>query len=139
VLTWLVQRPGYNHGDVKTLAWILGVIAELFLVAGGYLGGSIVFIYGHRVLKRPDTPLTDALIPGRADRVKIVAAGSPDVRTPLAPAERGDPQRLRHDSSSQQSPCDLSRAAAHPPVRAEPMQVLTSTSNRFLDRVGSCR
>lgn len=93
VVTWLVQRPGYDHGEVKTLAWILGVIAELFLIAGGYLGGSIVFVYGHRVLKRPDTPLVDALIPGRADRVNIAPARPTEVRTPLTPGEHGDPQR----------------------------------------------
>jgi uncharacterized membrane protein len=93
VLTWLVQRPGYDHGEVKTLAWILGVIAELFLVAGGYLGGTIVFVYGHRVLKRPATPLADALIPGRADRVTIATAGSTEVPTPLAPGERSGPER----------------------------------------------
>lgn len=66
--TWLAQRPGYVHGEVRTLGWVLGVIAEVLLVAGGYLGGTIVFVYGHRVLKRPNTPLADALVPGRAER-----------------------------------------------------------------------
>ncbi|MGI8559686.1 MAG: DUF2231 domain-containing protein [Solirubrobacteraceae bacterium] len=93
VLTWLAQRPGYNHGDVKTLAWILGVIAEVFLVVGGYLGGTIVFVYGHRVLKLPDTRLADALIPGRAERMNIAAPGPTETRTPQASGERGDPQR----------------------------------------------
>ncbi|MBA3806873.1 MAG: DUF2231 domain-containing protein [Solirubrobacterales bacterium] len=96
VLTWLAQRPGYNHGDVKTVAWILGVIAEVFLIVGGYLGGTIVFVYGHRVLKLPDTRLADALIPGRAEHVNMATSGPTEVRTPQAAAEhddpRGDPQ-----------------------------------------------
>jgi uncharacterized membrane protein len=92
VVTWLVERPGYDHGEVKTLAWILGVIAEVFLVAGGYLGGSIVFVYGHRVLKRPDTPLADALIPGRAGQVDIATAGSTGTRVPQAPDEPSRPE-----------------------------------------------
>jgi hypothetical protein len=40
---------------------------EALLVAGGYLGGTIVFVYGERVLKQPETPVREALIPGRAD------------------------------------------------------------------------
>src|ERR1700680_3616989 len=65
-LTWWVQRRGYDDGEVKAVASVLGVLGEAFLIAGGYLGGTIVFVYGQRVLKRPDTPLADALIPGRA-------------------------------------------------------------------------
>ncbi len=74
VATWLIQRPGYNHATVKTGAWIVGLIAELVLIAGGYLGGAIVFVYGERVLKQPGTELSDALIPGRATRRTLAAA-----------------------------------------------------------------
>jgi uncharacterized membrane protein len=66
-LTWLTQRPGYNHGEVRTSALILGLIAELTLTVGGYLGGTIVFVYGKRVLGRESTPVADALVPGRAE------------------------------------------------------------------------
>jgi uncharacterized membrane protein len=65
-VTWLAQRPGYNHGDVRTSALILGLVAEATLAAGGYLGGAIVFVYGKRVLGRRETPPADALVPGRA-------------------------------------------------------------------------
>jgi uncharacterized membrane protein len=64
-LTWLAQRPGYNAGEVRTLGWILGLGAEALLAAGGFIGGSLVFVYGIRVLKRPATPVANALIPGR--------------------------------------------------------------------------
>jgi hypothetical protein len=53
---------------VKTGAWIVGLGAELLLTVGGYLGGTNVFVYGIRVLKRTDTPVRDALVPGHADR-----------------------------------------------------------------------
>jgi uncharacterized membrane protein len=67
-LTWLVQLDGYKDDVVKTGAWILGVGGEALLTAGGYLGGSIVFVYGVRVLGRRDVPVRDALVPGRAEK-----------------------------------------------------------------------
>jgi hypothetical protein len=64
---WLAQRPGYNHGKVETLGLVLGIAAEGLLAVGGYIGGALVFAYGVRVVKRPDAPLRDALVPGRLD------------------------------------------------------------------------
>jgi uncharacterized membrane protein len=66
-LTFIAQLDGYDHGRVETLALVVGLAAEGVLTAGGYLGGTIVFVYGVRVLKRPDTPVADALVPGRAE------------------------------------------------------------------------
>ncbi|HLM31692.1 MAG TPA: DUF2231 domain-containing protein [Solirubrobacterales bacterium] len=65
-LTWLAQRPGYNDDEVRLAALILGLGAETVLAVGGYIGGTIVFVYGNRVLNRPDAPIADALVPGRA-------------------------------------------------------------------------
>jgi len=62
-LTWLAQRPGYNEDEVRTLALILGLVAEAALAAGGNIGGANVFVYGIRVLKRPETPVSKALNP----------------------------------------------------------------------------
>lgn len=70
-LTWLAQRPGYNDDEVRTAGWILGLGAEALLAAGGFIGGSLVFVYGIRVLKRPGTPVGEALIPGRAGTEEI--------------------------------------------------------------------
>jgi hypothetical protein len=67
VITWLVQLDGYKDDEVMTGAWILGLAAEALLAAGGFIGGSIVFVYGVRVLKRPETGVADALVPGRAE------------------------------------------------------------------------
>jgi uncharacterized membrane protein len=73
-LTWLAQRPGYVDGEITTLGLVLGIVAELVLVVGGTIGGSLAYVYGVRVLKRADVPVADALIPGRLP--------------PTAPAER---------------------------------------------------
>jgi hypothetical protein len=52
------------------LALVLGLIAEATLAAGGFIGGTIVFVYGNRVL-RPDAPIGDALIPGRSEPEEV--------------------------------------------------------------------
>jgi uncharacterized membrane protein len=62
-LTWLAQRPGYNEEEVRTLALVLGLVSGALLTAGGSIGGANVFVYGVRVLKRPDTPVGKALNP----------------------------------------------------------------------------
>ena len=61
--TWLAQLDGYKHDEVKTLAWILGVVAETVLAIGGNIGGANVFVYGIRVLKREGLPARQALDP----------------------------------------------------------------------------
>lgn len=64
---WLAQRPGYVHGKVETLGLVLGLAAEALLTIGGYIGGTLVFAYGVRVVGRKDAPLRDALTPGRIE------------------------------------------------------------------------
>jgi uncharacterized membrane protein len=66
-LTWLAQRPGYNADEVRTLGLVFGLVAEAFLAVGGNIGGANVFVYGIRVLKRPDTPVKKALNPFGAE------------------------------------------------------------------------
>jgi uncharacterized membrane protein len=81
-LTWLAQRPGYNHDEIRTLGLVLGIVAGAFLVVGGNIGGANVFVYGIRVLNRPDTPVTKALnplgLPGED--------APPQARTPSSPS-----------------------------------------------------
>jgi uncharacterized membrane protein len=62
-LTWLAQRPGYNEDEVRTLALVLGLASEGALALGGNIGGANVFVYGIRVIKRPETPVSEALNP----------------------------------------------------------------------------
>ena len=62
-LTWLALRPDYNDNEIGTLALVLGIAAEALLAAGGNIGGANVFVYGIRVINRPDTPVAKALNP----------------------------------------------------------------------------
>jgi uncharacterized membrane protein len=62
-LVWLLQRPGYNEGEVRTGAVVAGLAAEVLLAVGSNVGGANVFVYGIRVLNRPDTPPKKALNP----------------------------------------------------------------------------
>ena len=91
-LTWLLQRPGYNADEVRTAAWIVGLLALAVLGAGGYIGGTLVFVYGIRVVKRADTPPADALTPGRvkpvAESSLEAAATPPRASSPEAPGAR---------------------------------------------------
>ncbi|MGH3672171.1 MAG: DUF2231 domain-containing protein [Pseudonocardiaceae bacterium] len=65
--TFDLQLAGYTDGKIISSALILGVISWVLLLAGGYLGGALTFVYGVRVLKHPRAAMSDALIPGRAD------------------------------------------------------------------------
>jgi uncharacterized membrane protein len=78
-LTFLAQLDGYDDGGIETLALVVGLAAEAALTLGGYLGGTIVFVYGVRVLKRPETPVGDALIPGRAEHPEAQARRTRDI------------------------------------------------------------
>ena len=66
-VAWLLQRPGYLDGTVRTGGWVVAVIAEVLLAVGGYLGGTIVFVYGHRVVGDSARPVAEALRPGTGD------------------------------------------------------------------------
>jgi uncharacterized membrane protein len=65
--TFALQLDGSSSGKIITSALTLGVISWALLLVGAYFGGALTFIYGVRVLKRPEAPMADALIPGRAD------------------------------------------------------------------------
>jgi uncharacterized membrane protein len=77
---WLAQRPGYVHGKVESLGLALGLVAEVLLALGGYIGGALVFGYGVRVVKRPDAAVADVLVPGRLEP----EADAHDATTPAA-------------------------------------------------------
>jgi uncharacterized membrane protein len=48
-VSFLAQLDGYDEGRVETLALVVGLAAQAVLTLGGYIGGSIVFVYGVRV------------------------------------------------------------------------------------------
>ena len=44
------QYPGYEHGDVTTPGFALSLAGLAVLVVGGWLGGTVVFVHGTRVI-----------------------------------------------------------------------------------------
>src|SRR5919204_1904520 len=44
------QHPGYVHGRVTTAGLVLSLIGLAVMTIGGWLGGSVVFVHGTRVL-----------------------------------------------------------------------------------------
>jgi uncharacterized membrane protein len=83
-LTWLAQRPGYNDDEIRTLALVLGIIAEATLATGGNIGGANVFVYGVRVLKRPETPVAEALNPLGVPEQKVPPQAVSETKPPTS-------------------------------------------------------
>ncbi|MGH4025412.1 MAG: DUF2231 domain-containing protein [Pseudonocardiaceae bacterium] len=73
--TLRLQLPGYSDGEIITAALILGVVSEVLLVAGGYLGGVLTFVYGVRVLNRHNATPSAAILSRRAGHGPEDAAG----------------------------------------------------------------
>jgi uncharacterized membrane protein len=85
-VTFITHFDGYDEGTVEGYVAALGLVAEGLLTAGGYLGGTLVFHYGVRVLGRRDASARDALIPSRA-------AEPEDVRAPISRPPTGSAGR----------------------------------------------
>jgi uncharacterized membrane protein len=79
-LTFVAHLDGYDDGTIESLPLVLGLIALATLATGGYIGGTIVYVYGVRVLKREDVPVRDALIPGRSQEEASTAPPEPRPR-----------------------------------------------------------
>ena len=87
-VSWFPGRAGYQDGRVHTAALILALAGEALLLAGGYLGGALVFVHGHRVLSQPQAPVGQALLPRRVSPRPEAAGPAPTVsRQSAAPRE----------------------------------------------------
>jgi uncharacterized membrane protein len=59
----IVGKKSFDAGDVETAPYVLTVAGFLLLTLGGWLGGSIVFVHGMRVLNLVDEPARKAAAP----------------------------------------------------------------------------
>ena len=56
-------KGSFDAGNVETGPYVLTIAAYLLLVVGGWLGGSVVFVHGMRVLNLIDEPARKAAAP----------------------------------------------------------------------------
>jgi uncharacterized membrane protein len=64
----IVGHSAYSRGHVSSLGLALTLSGFVLLTLGGWLGGSIVFVYGMRVLGLPEEPAIRAVNPFAAKR-----------------------------------------------------------------------
>ena len=62
-LAAIFGHAGWKHGDVTTGPFVLTAVGFGLLTLGGWLGGSIVFVHGMRVLNLVDEPPERAVAP----------------------------------------------------------------------------
>jgi uncharacterized membrane protein len=63
LLALLVGRDSFDAGDISAGPLVLTLVAYGLLAFGGWLGGSLVFGYGMRVLNLVDQPASSAASP----------------------------------------------------------------------------
>lgn len=56
-------KGSFDSGNVETGPYVLTIAAWLLLIVGGWLGGSVVFVHGMRVLNLVDEPAGKAAAP----------------------------------------------------------------------------
>jgi uncharacterized membrane protein len=66
VAAWF-QWPGYQRAAVTPGGLIVALLGFVVLTVGGWLGGSVVFVHGMRVLRRPEESGVEAIKPGGED------------------------------------------------------------------------
>jgi uncharacterized membrane protein len=59
----IVGYDGYRDGDVTAAGFVLTFLGFGLLTLGGWLGGTVVFVYGMRVLNLVDEPAARAVSP----------------------------------------------------------------------------
>jgi uncharacterized membrane protein len=58
----------YDDGEVSGGSLFLTLLGYGLLTAGGYLGGTVVFVHGMRVLNLIEEPAGRAVVPGREEK-----------------------------------------------------------------------
>lgn len=67
-LAAIVGYGGYSDGEIGTSELVLALCGFAALTVGGWIGGSIVFVHGMRVLELPEEPAARAIAPGGAEK-----------------------------------------------------------------------
>jgi hypothetical protein len=67
-LAAIFGHGAYDDGEVTGGSLFLTLLAYGLLTAGGYLGGTVVFVHGMRVLKLVDEPTERAVVPEHEEK-----------------------------------------------------------------------
>jgi hypothetical protein len=62
-LAALLGHDDWDRGDVGAASFVLTIVGFVVLTLGGWLGGTIVFVYGMRVLDLAKEPARRAVEP----------------------------------------------------------------------------
>ena len=62
-LAAIFGHAGYVDSEIDAVPLVLAICAFAVLTLGGWIGGSIVFVHGMRVLNLPDEPAGRAVAP----------------------------------------------------------------------------
>jgi uncharacterized membrane protein len=73
-LAAIFGHGGYDAGEVTGGSLFLTLLGYGTLTAGGYLGGTVVFVHGMRVLNLVDQPADRAIIPGHPEKERAEGA-----------------------------------------------------------------
>jgi uncharacterized membrane protein len=65
---------GYDDGEITGGSLLLTLIGYGLLTAGGYLGGTVVFVHGMRVLNLVEEPVERAVVPGGEEKERAESA-----------------------------------------------------------------
>ena len=69
----IVGHGGYVEREVTSGALLLTLAGFTLLTLGGWLGGTVVFVHGVRVLKERDRPASQAVNPTRRTTASVAA------------------------------------------------------------------
>ena len=85
VLAAIVQYDGFRDGEVTAGGVILTLVGFAFLTVGGWLGGTIVYVHGMRVLSLLEEPTWRAVTPGQPEKEEAEGAPkTPETNEPTA-------------------------------------------------------
>jgi uncharacterized membrane protein len=70
----LAGHDDYKNHDVTTGPFLLTLLGFALLTLGGWLGGSIVYVHGMRVLNLQDEPARRAVTPGHEEKERAEGA-----------------------------------------------------------------
>ena len=76
VLAAITQYDGYRDGEVTGAGLLFTLVGFGFLTIGGWLGGSIVYVHGMRVLNLLEEPTHRAVTPGHPEKEEAEGGGA---------------------------------------------------------------